>query len=292
MTAQLGLPATWPPSCHRRRARSRCMKSTSSTPPRRASTCCRTLGYVLTALVLLLYAARRSRSPATAGARPCARSASPSSSSASLVLVRSAARPATSSSSSLSEVASLRRSGQLGLDIGTSLLTEIGPVDRPLRDRDRARRLARRADPLGDLDPSLAHPLPAPAAATPTAGSRSLLLSCCSGGTRPIATHRIVPSLLLIVLAGARDRDAAPPGDRASSPTASRPARPPASRRGSPSGCARGARRGSRPRARPPPRPAATRASPSSSGWRSCATRASLSEEEFAAEKQRLLGAS
>ena len=141
----------------------------------------KTVGYVLTALVLLLYAAaiflagdRRRQTLRAVGF--------------SFILVgivvlfaRGAAGEPRRRLAERGGV--VRCGGQLRLQHRQLAGRRDGPVDRPLRDRDRARRLARRPDPLGDLDPPLAHSLPAPAGLR-LRRARGAAPAACSGGIR------------------------------------------------------------------------------------------------------------
>ena len=180
MTAQLGLPdvASKLPA---EASSIEIMKSDELAAAQTGLNLLQKVGYVLTALVLLLYAA----AIALAGdrRRQTLRAVGFSFIFVGIVVLFARGAAGNLVVGSLSEVASSDAAVASVYDIGSSLIARDGPVDRPLRDRDRARRLARGANPVGDLDPSPAHPLPAPARATPTAGSRRCCC-CCSGGTR------------------------------------------------------------------------------------------------------------
>ena len=189
---------------------------------------------------------------------------------------------------SLSEVASSDAAVSAVFDIGTSLMRRDGPVDRRLRDRDRARRLACGPDPLGDLDPSLAHPLPAPAALRlrRARGAAAVAVLVGPGDRHPPGG----PLAALDRLRGARDRDAAPPGDpRVPRPRHDRLAR--RRRAGDRRAHARGARGARRDRRRAAA--AAAGGDPRVGEIERLAglrDSGALTEEEFAAEKARILG--
>ncbi len=180
VTAELGLPdvaSKLPPEA----SSIEIMKSSELSAAQTGLNLLQKIGYVLTALVLLLYAA----AIAIAGdrRRQTLRAVGISFIFVGIVVLFARGAAGNLVVGSLSEVASSDAAVASVYDIGSSLIAETGQSIVLYGIVIVLGRLARRPDPLGDLDPSPAHPLPAPAHATPTAGSRRCCC-CCSGGTR------------------------------------------------------------------------------------------------------------
>ncbi len=180
VTAQLGLPdvaAKLPPEA----SSIEVMKSDELDAAQKGLNLLQKVGYVLTALTLLLYAA----AILLAGdrRRQTLRAVGFSFIVVGVVVLFARGAAGNLVVGSLSEAASSDAAVTAVFDIGTLADARDRPVDRRLRDRDRARRLARGPDPLGDLDPSRGSLPTCASRATPTAGSRRCCC-CCSGGTR------------------------------------------------------------------------------------------------------------
>ncbi len=181
VTAQLGLPGKLVAKLPASASSIEVMKSDELDAAQKGVDLLQTAAYVLTALTLLLYAAaiflagdRRRTTLRAVGFSFIVIGAV-------VLFARSAGGNAVVSS--LSGAASSDDAVSVRVRNRHLTAERDRPVDPHLRNRDRARGVARRADRLGDLDPPRDHALPAPAAATRTAASpRSWC--CSSGGTR------------------------------------------------------------------------------------------------------------
>ena len=180
VTAELGLPdvaAKLPPQA----SSIEIMKSSELDAAQKGLNLLQKIGYVLTALVLLLYAV----AIAIAGdrRRQTLRAVGFSFIFVGVVVLFARGAAGNLVVGSLSEVASSDAAVASVYDIGSSLIARDGPVDRPLRDRDRALPPGSRARPAGRPRSVTGSPPTCASPATPTAGSRRCCC-WCSGGTR------------------------------------------------------------------------------------------------------------
>ena len=208
VTAELGLPdvaAKLPPEA----SSIEIMKSSELDAAQKGLNLLQKAGYVLTALVLLLYAA----AIALAGARrrETLRAVGFSFIFVGIVVLFARGAAGNLVVGSLSEVASSDAAVSSTYHDRHLADPRDGPVDRPLRDRARARRLARRPDRCGDLDPPRAHPLSAPAGLRLRRARHAVAVAVLVGPRDRYA--QAGPLAAVGHPRGARDRDASTPGD-------------------------------------------------------------------------------